>query len=59
MVATLGSKILGSVVQMSSFVDVLWARHADNAIRWINRYPLDSVICFVNVYPLDSDLYGG
>jgi len=27
----------------------------DNAIRWINLYPLDSAIDFSNIYPLDSD----
>ena len=26
----------------------------DNAIRWINLYPLDSAISFSNIYPLDS-----
>ena len=31
----------------------------DNAIHWINYYPLDSVVCFLNIYPLDSDLSGG
>ena len=34
-------------------------RRLDNAIHWINRYPVDSVVCFVNSYPLDSDLSGG
>ena len=29
----------------------------DNAIRWINLYPLDSVIGFPNIYPLDSAIY--
>ena len=28
----------------------------DNAIRWINLYPVDSAIGFPNTYPLDSDL---
>ena len=36
--------VLGPVVQRMG-----------NAIRWINRYPLDSVVCFVN-YSLYSDL---
>ena len=31
----------------------------DNAIRWINHYPADSVVGFVNTYPLDSDLSSG
>ena len=34
-------------------------RKVDNAIYWINHYPVDSVVCFVNTYPLDSDLSGG
>ena len=31
----------------------------DNAIPWINHYPVDNVVCFANTYPLDSDLSGG
>ena len=31
----------------------------DNAIQWINLYPLDSVIGSYNSYPLDSDLCSG
>ena len=31
----------------------------DNAIHWINHYPLDSAIGFAMTYPLDSDLSGG
>ena len=31
----------------------------DNAIRWINHYPADSMVGFVNTYPLDSDLSSG
>ena len=31
----------------------------DNALLWINHYPVDSAICFVNIYPLDRDLSGG
>ena len=31
----------------------------DNAIHWINLYPLDSAIAFPNTYPLDSDLSCG
>ena len=31
----------------------------DNAIHWINHYPVDSAVCFVNTYPPDSDLSGG
>ena len=31
----------------------------DNAIHWINHYPLNSVIGFPITYPLDSDLFGG
>ena len=28
----------------------------DNAIQWINLYPVDSTIGFPNAYPLESDL---
>ena len=31
----------------------------DNAIHWINLYPLDNAIGFLNIYPLDSNLSGG
>ena len=31
----------------------------DNAIDWINLYPLDSAIFFPNIYPVDSNLSGG
>ena len=31
----------------------------DNAIDWINLYPLDSAIFFPDIYPLDSNLSGG
>ena len=31
----------------------------DNAIHWINLFPLDNAIGFCNTYPLDSDLSGG
>ena len=31
----------------------------DNAIHWINLYPVDSVIGFPNTYPLDCDLSDG
>ena len=34
-------------------------RKVDNAIHWINHYPVDSMVCFVNTYPLDSDLSVG
>ena len=34
-------------------------RKVDNAIHWINLYPMDSAIGFRNVYPLNSDLSGG
>ena len=31
----------------------------DNAIHWINLYPMDSAIGFPNTYRPDSDLSGG
>ena len=31
----------------------------DNAIRWINHYPVYNAISFPNTYSLDSDLSGG
>ena len=34
-------------------------RKVDNAIRWINLYPVDNAMGFPNTYRLDSDLSGG
>ena len=34
-------------------------RRSDNAIQWINLYPVDNAIRFVITYPLDSDLSVG
>ena len=34
----------------------LVVQRVDNAIHWINHYPVDRVVYFVNIYPLDSDL---
>ena len=31
-------------------------RWSDNAIHWINLYPVDNAIRFAITYPLDSDL---
>ena len=31
-------------------------RRVDNAIHWINLYPVDSAVRFVHIYPLDTDL---
>ena len=34
-------------------------RKADDAIHWINLYPVDNAIDFPNTYPLYSELSGG
>ena len=34
-------------------------QRVDNAIYWMNRYPVDSKVCFANTSPLDCDLSGG
>ena len=34
-------------------------RKVDNAIHWINLYPVDNTIDFPNTYPLYSELSGG
>ena len=34
-------------------------RKVDNAIHWINYYPVDSMVCYINTSPPDSDLSGG
>ena len=31
-------------------------RRSDNAIHWINLYPVDNAICFAITYLLDGDL---
>ena len=31
----------------------------DNAIHWINRYPVENAVGFPNTCPLDSDFSGG
>ena len=63
----LGSKATVSKTYLILKLLLIWsnihlapvARKADNAILWINHYPVDSAIGFRNVYPLDSDLSGG
>ena len=34
-------------------------RRSDNAIHWINLYPVDNALRFAITYPLDSDLSVG
>ena len=34
-------------------------RRSDNAIHWINLFPVDNAINFAITYPLDSDLSVG
>ena len=37
----------------------LVVQRVNNAIHWINHYPVDSIDYFDNTYPLDSDLSRG
>ena len=37
-------------------VPIVVVQSMDNAIHWINLYPVSCAVCFVNTYPLDSDL---
>ena len=37
----------------------LVVQRVDNAIHWINQYPVDGVVSFVNIYLLDSGLSSG
>ena len=37
----------------------LVVQKVDNAIQWLNLYPVDSPIGFPNTYPLNSDLSDG
>ena len=32
-------------------------QRVENAIHWINHYPVDSVVCFTNTYSLDSAIH--
>ena len=55
---------LWSILFLSSLVTLLKVhspivQKADNAIHWINHYPLDSAIGLPNAYSWDSDLFGG
>ena len=34
-------------------------QRAENAVRRINHFLVDSALRFVNIYPVDSDLSGG
>ena len=36
-----------------------FVKKLDNAIHWINLYPVDNFISFPNTYSQDSDLSGG
>ena len=36
----------------------LVVRKVDNAIHWINHYPIDNAIAFPNTSPLGIDLSG-
>ena len=31
----------------------------NNAIRWINCYPVGCLVCFVSIYGVDNDLSSG
>ena len=44
---------------MAAMIQSPVVQKMDNAIHWINRYPLDSAIGFSMTYPLDSDLSSG
>ena len=44
---------------LKNFLQARVVQNIDNAIHWINQYPVDSMICFINTYPLDTDLSGG
>jgi len=47
------------LLQPRSRKQIFGKRKADNAIHWINHYPMESMVCFVNTHPLDSDLSHG
>ena len=48
---------LSSISTWWSLVPVV--QKLDNAIHWINSYPLDNAIVLSNTYSLDSDLFIG
>ena len=46
-----------SLIQVAVFIGLApVVQKVDNAIHWINHYPLDSAIGFPNTYPWHSDL---
>ena len=55
------NNILTSPLQIycTCFVLAPVVQKVDNAIHWINPYPLDSAIRFCNTHPLDNDLSCG
>ena len=50
-----------SLASLSGYanIQVPVVQKEDNAIHWVNHYPLDNAIDFLYTYPLDSDLSGG
>ena len=48
-----------SLVNIHSQIQSPVVQKVDNAIHWINLYPLDRATGFPNTYPLDSDLSDG
>ena len=48
-----------SLLNIHSQIQCPVVQKVDNAIHWINHYPLNSTIGFPNTYPLDRDLSGG
>ena len=45
-----------SLLNIHSQIQCPVVQNVDNAIHWINPYPLDSTIGFPNMYPLVGDL---
>ena len=48
-----------SLLNIHSQIQAPVVQNVDNAIHWINHYPLNSTIDFPNTYPLDGNLSGG
>ena len=48
-----------SLLNIHSQIQAPVVQNVDNAIHWINHYPLNSTIDFPNTYPLDGNLSSG
>ena len=51
--------MMGVIKNLQTISPSLVVWRSDNAIHWINLYPMDNAMRFAITYPLDSDLSVG